>query len=431
MNRHEPHDLAQMQSLPLEAKIRMTKERIRVWYESWTKYTIANKKTGKKRFVTWKEEPCKDGCYVKRTKKVNGEEVEADVLVPHTKLKPDEYIESAIDGQVYVSFSGGKDSTVLKHIVDSMYSDVPSVFVNTGLEYPEIQRFVREIKAGKYDCFNTDVEIIRPGMRFDEVIKTYGYPVVSKEVSNTVYGARHGGGTGKWKKSRMKKLNGELLDKDGKKSSYNCEKWKFLLDAPFEISNFCCDVMKKKPASDYTKKTGRKPIIATMAQESRLRKQKWIQNGCNAFTSKKPTSNPMSFWTEQDVLEYIVKYNVPYASVYGQIQEIDELPGQMYIDGFHDKLCTTGVDRTGCMFCMFGCHLEKAPNRFQRMAITHPKQYDYCMKPVENGGLGIAKVLDYIGVDYTPIDIPTNEIKSKPIKRENKGNKNNEYEDLL
>ena len=61
MNRHEPHDLAQMQSLPLEAKIRMTKERIRVWYESWIRYEIVNHKTGKKRFVTWKEEPCKDG----------------------------------------------------------------------------------------------------------------------------------------------------------------------------------------------------------------------------------------------------------------------------------------------------------------------------------------------------------------------------------
>ena len=75
------------------------------------------------------------------------------------------------DGQVYVSFSGGKDSTVLKHIVDSMYDDVPALFVNTGLEYPEIQKFVKEIKSGKYDCFNSDVEIVRPEIRFDEVLK--------------------------------------------------------------------------------------------------------------------------------------------------------------------------------------------------------------------------------------------------------------------
>lgn len=87
------------------------------------------------------------------------------------------------DGDVYVSFSGGKDSTVLKHIIDSMYNDVPALFVNTGLEYPEIQKFVKEVKDGKYPCFNTDVVIMRPEMRFDEVIKKYGYPVISKEIS--------------------------------------------------------------------------------------------------------------------------------------------------------------------------------------------------------------------------------------------------------
>lgn len=59
------------------------------------------------------------------------------------------------------------------------------------------------------------------------------------------------------------------------------------------------------------------------------------------------------------------------------------------------KLYTTGCDRTGCMFCMFGVHLEKEPNRFQRMKITHPKQYDYCINK-----LGCGAVLDYIGVKY-------------------------------
>lgn len=52
------------------------------------------------------------------------------------------------------------------------------------------------------------------------------------------------------------------------------------------------------------------------------------------------------------------------------------------------------------MFCMFGCHLDGAPNRFQRMKETHPRQYEYCMKPVEEKGLGLREVLDYIGVPY-------------------------------
>lgn len=355
-NKHSSYDLKQMQAVPLEQKITMTKRRIREWYDYW-------------------------------------------------------------DGMVYVSFSGGKDSTVLKHIVDSMYDDVPAVFVNTGLEYPEIQKFVRSIKDGKYECFNSYVDIIRPEMRFDEVLKTYGYPVVSKEVSDTVYGARHGGGSGKWKSTRLQKLRGELLDKDGNKSRYNCEKWGFLLDVPFEISDKCCGVMKKTPTKRYSKETGRKPILGTMAEESQLRYQKWLQHGCNAFETKEPKSQPMSFWTEQDVLHYIKKFNVPYASVYGDIvpaSEDEQIEGQLTafdILGDYDgtQLKTTGCNRTGCIFCMFGCHLEKEPNRFQRLKETHPRQYEYCINGGEmvdgkwqpsKEGLGLGKVLDYINVKY-------------------------------
>lgn len=354
-NKHSSYDLKQMQAVPLEQKIAMTKRRIREWYDYW-------------------------------------------------------------DGMVYVSFSGGKDSTVLKHIVDSMYLDVPSVFVNTGLEYPEIQKFVRSIKDGKYECFNSYVDIIRPEMRFDEVIKKYGYPVVSKEVAQTVCEAKKNAQTGKYT-YRIKKLNGELIGKNGKPSTYNIPQWKFLLDAPYDISHKCCDVMKKKPSKEYEKNTGRKPIIGTMASESRLRYQKWIQHGCNAFDKGNPSSQPMSFWTEQDILHYIKKYNVPYASVYGDIvptSEDEQIEGQLTtfdILGDYDEtqLKTTGANRTGCIFCMFGCHLEKEPNRFQRLKETHPRQYEYCINGGEmvdgkwqpsKEGLGLGKVLDYINVKY-------------------------------
>ena len=326
--KHTAYDLIQMQSLPLEIKIRMTKERIRQWYEYW-------------------------------------------------------------DGQVYISFSGGKDSTVLKHIVDSMYDDVPAVFVNTGLEYPEIQKFAMSQK---------NVITVRPEMRFDEVIKKYGYPVVSKEVAQTIWEAKKNVKTGKYA-YRIKKLNGELLDKNGKYSSYNIPKWKFLLDAPYDISHKCCDVMKKRPAKTYEKTTGRKAIIGTLASESTLRKTQWIKYGCNAFETKRPTSQPLSFWTEQDILHYIKQFDVPYCSVYGNIVPDDE--GTL--------LKTTGCDRTGCIFCMFGCHLEKEPNRFQRLKETHPRQYAYCIGGGEyvdgkwqpsKEGLGLGKVLDYINVKY-------------------------------
>jgi 3'-phosphoadenosine 5'-phosphosulfate sulfotransferase (PAPS reductase)/FAD synthetase len=103
-------------------------------------------------------------------------------------------------------------------------------------------------------------------------------------------------------------LNGEALDKDGNPSQYNIPQWKFLLYAPFDISHKCCDVMKKNPSKDYEKKNKATPIIGTMTEESKLRQTKWLQHGCNAFDTKRKTSQPMSFWTENDVLTYIHTY---------------------------------------------------------------------------------------------------------------------------
>ena len=359
INKHQPYDLKQMQSLPLEAKILMTQRRIQQWYDHW-------------------------------------------------------------DGDVYVSFSGGKDSTVLKHIVDNTpgVHDVPAVFVNTGLEYPEIQRFVKDVQSGKWDCFNTNVEILRPKLRFDEVIKNYGYPVISKEVSQSLHEVSRALKKGKTGTRRHKRLLGELTDAHGNPSMFNQAKYGYLLDADFNSSHMCCHVMKKTPAKAYEKETGRKAIIGTLADESLLRKQAWIMHGCNAFESARPTSQPLSFWTEQDILHYIKKYDVPYASVYGDIQvkppegtEEGQINVIDYLGCYEpgDILETTGCDRTGCIFCMFGCHLEKEPNRFQRLKETHPRQYEYCIGGGEmvdgkwqpsKEGLGLGKVLDYIGVKY-------------------------------
>ena len=120
-------------------------------------------------------------------------------------------------------------------------------------------------------------------------------------------------------------------------------------------------------------------------------------------------------------MHYLKKYNVPYCSVYGDIVIDEKVDGDTVLQGQvnlidylgcyeqEDKLKTTGCNRTGCIFCMFGCHLEKYPNRFQRLKETHPKQYAYCIGGGEMAdgkwqpnkeGLGLGKVLDYIGVKY-------------------------------
>ena len=202
-----------------------------------------------------------------------------------------------------------------------------------------------------------------------------------------------------------------VIPKDGEPSraKYSQEKYQFMLNAPFDISHMCCNIMKKNPAHRYSKKYHRWPMTAEMADESRLRTQKWLQNGCNGFEMKSPKSTPMAFWTEQDVLEYIKQNNLPICSVYGDIVEdlsgTDDVENQLTFSdlGFDSKwdaekkpLKTTGCSRTGCMFCGYGCHLEKSPNRFEMMKQTHPKVYDYLMRPKEEGGLNYKEIIDWI-----------------------------------
>ena len=191
---------------------------------------------------------------------------------------------------------------------------------------------------------------------------------------------------------RRAMLMGSFATSDGKmKSAFNKSKWLSLCQLPFRISNQCCTVMKKSPLAIYQRRTKRYPILATMACESRMRQQAWIRTGCNAFEGNHISSKPMSFWTEQDVLQYIKTFELPIAAVYGDIVPVcntctDEIL-QLSFDGMAEELdkpcelCTTGANRTGCIWCGFGAHLEKgADRRFLRLKQTHPQLYDYCMR---------------------------------------------------
>lgn len=237
MNRHTLSDLRYLQSMPLDIKVAMTKQRIREWI----------------------------GYY--------GE------------------------SGVYVSFSGGKDSTVLLDIVRKSYQNVKAMFVDIPTQYPELRMFVREFD---------NVDIVKPKIGFIEACKRYGFPLFNKEVCENVNGAKK-----YWNKLKQEGfdvydreflscvMNERMLSKSGgsnqrlaivlgmltkdksdpikpnpkgeEKSKFSLDGYKFLLDAPFDISNKCCTIMKKEPAARYSKETGMMPITAQMAEESRLR----------------------------------------------------------------------------------------------------------------------------------------------------------------
>ncbi|MEY8484432.1 phosphoadenosine phosphosulfate reductase family protein (plasmid) [Lachnospiraceae bacterium WCA-9-b2] len=273
------------------------------------------------------------------------------------------------EGDVYVSFSGGMDSTVLVDLVRKTVGDVPLVFVNTGLEYPEIVRFV-----SLYD----NVTVLRPKMSFKEVLEVHGYPLISKETAAKIRKLRHGNLSARY---RNYLLNGDERGSFGKLA----EKWKFLVNAPFDISELCCDITKKQPIYAYNKETGRVPYIGITQDEGYRRQREYNRTGCNVYDAKHPKSQPLGFWTRQDILRYIAVNNLNICSIYGTIE---------CRNGVFQN---TGVYRSGCVYCCMGVQLEPHPNRFERMKSDDYRLYNYCMRPLYENGLGFDYVLNYCG----------------------------------
>lgn len=100
-----------------------------------------------------------------------------ELKIELTKQRIKEWVSYYGEDKVFISFSGGKDSTVLLDIIRSIYENIPAVFFDTGLEFPEIRQFVSKVD---------NVEWLKPEKTFKEIICEYGYPFISKEVSEYI-----------------------------------------------------------------------------------------------------------------------------------------------------------------------------------------------------------------------------------------------------
>ena len=295
-----------------------------------------------------------------------------DIITLKEKIKLAEeiihkaYIEN--DGKIFLSFSGGKDSQILRDIALRLYPDIKVVFSNTTNELREIIKHIKTFP---------NVITVFPKMNFKQVVMKYGFPLVSKEVSQKVNELKHTHG----KKTRFTRFQGDEKG-NGKLSN----KWRYLAEEEFDVTHKCCAILKKDPLEKWGKEHGLKPMIALMSDESMLRKQLALYGKDNG--KKKIYPFLKSNWTEEDIWNYAKLYKIKFADC--------------YYDRFVNGVFVPKRTRSGCEYCGFGITLEKE-DRFARSKITNPKRYESMMKITNNGVTFIDAIGRVKAKDKTPI----------------------------
>ncbi|MDB4330152.1 phosphoadenosine phosphosulfate reductase family protein [bacterium] len=299
-----------------------------------------------------------------------------------TKMNIMETVEQFGLPQSYLSFSGGKDSSVLRHLAHEIYPELRLVFANTGLELPEIVDFVKKQR----DTYGRNVTIVRPRKNFVSVLKEYGFPIIGKEQSMAISRYQNT----KREDQRVYRMTGVKADGTTGKAGVISKKWQYLVDK-IKTTERCCHYFKKQPFKDFERdlrkelKLSKEDKIVNFAgtrlEESNLRLRDFLKYGCQAFTKATPQSRPIMFWTEEDVNRYIEENNVEICEVYYDKWEVNPVTGE--------EILIPAELRTGCIFCMYGVHLEDQKNtRFHKLQKRHPKLFKYAMDK-----LGLREVL--------------------------------------
>ena len=258
-------------------------------------------------------------------------------------------------GKIFLSFSGGKDSTVLAELIKmaDLPTKIPFVFANTRIEFDATLRFVKN-----YDYEN--IVIVQPRKPFGQILKEYGKPVLSKIKSNNLSTyQKHMDNPLDYHRARVL-ITGEREAKgvkSGERSRFALpDKYFHFLhpDLEYKIANMCCTYMKKYPFDDYAKENDMNGTFTGV---------RVAEGGARATTYKSCVqikkkngkdfimSMPLFDWPDELVDEFVKKYNVKLSDAY----------------------TVYGCERTGCVGCPYGRNIEKElemtykyePNRYK------------------------------------------------------------------
>lgn len=256
-----------------------------------------------------------------------------------------------LEKNAYISFSGGKDSTVLHHLVDLALPNnkIPRVFINTGIEYVDIVKFVKEL-ASNDDRF----VIINPTKNIKDILNKYGYPFKSKEHSQRVY---------EFQKGNISDYIKYYIREDSKKKNgYKCPKilmYQFSNNFKINISDKCCLKLKKEPADKWCKVNNKRILLTGMRKDEGGRRK---NINCIVLKNNKLKKfHPLLVVNDEWENKFIEKYNIELCKLY--------YPPYNF-------------ERTGCKGCPFALDLEKVLETMKKLLPNEYKQCEILWKPV-------------------------------------------------
>lgn len=252
----------------------------------------------------------------------------------------------------YLSFSGGKDSVVVHHLLDLAFPDnkIPRVYFNTGIEYNDVVKFVKRLAAADHR-----IVIVNSKVNIKQMLNEVGYPFKSKEHSLYLSVYQHSG----MGKSVTKYLNNP-------NPRYICNprfRYQFTPDFQLKVSNKCCFKLKKEVAKEWVKKSGKTITITGMRKnESGLR---LAMKGCTVFAD--------------DDCKELMKFH--------PLFPIEEWWEDMFIEDMGIKLCKLysepfNFKRTGCKGCPYSPDLQKQLDIMQLWLPNEYRQCEWIWEPV-------------------------------------------------
>lgn len=259
----------------------------------------------------------------------------------------------------YISFSGGKDSCVLSQLIDMAIptNNIPRVYANTGIELNLIIEHVKKLALT-----DNRIIIIKPEQNIRKMLETNGYPFKSKLHSRIWSIYKNNGIEGS---KAVKAYLDLMIPESGIKrySQHQCPKileYQFYDQLSFNISDKCCNELKKKPLHKWQKENKKAyTITGIMASEGGVRETAQ----CLAFKPNKTLKafQPLAPLSKEWEEWFIEKYNVDICEIYKE---------------------PYNFERTGCKGCPFNINIQRELNTLEKYFPNERKQCEIIWKPV-------------------------------------------------